>query len=196
MNTPDSISEKRRSRPVWRWVLAGAGLCFAAAVLVVYQLITLSFDAAALRDKLASSLNEPVRTRVQLSVGPILCSTVRTGLSFVDKLPPEAKLAMSAVRKASVGVYALSRHATATEKARMFSSADAVMQKRGWTRVVGVNDADAMVLVYIPNGDISGSTERACVAVCNEEYLVVVSGTIRLDPLMEIASRKHLLALR
>lgn len=196
MNPVAPVSYSKRPRRIWRWVLVGFGVCFAAAVITVYQLVTLSFDAAALRDKLASTIDQPTRTRVQLSVGPLICGTVRAGLSFVHEMPTEAKLAMRAVRKASVGVYALSRKTSTAEKARMFSGADAVMQKRGWTRVVGVNEPDALVLVYVPNDDISGSTERACVAVCNDEYLVVVSGTVRLDPLMEIASSKHLLALR
>lgn len=81
-------------------------------------------------------------------------------------------------------------------RARLIAAADEKMEKRGWTRVVGVNEPGNLVLVYVPQRESSGSTERACVAVCNDEHLVVVSGTLAIEPLVQIAQRHALLARR
>jgi hypothetical protein len=196
MTSSMRTQEPQRPSRRWRWVFAGAALCIVSIALGVYQLITLSSDATALRDELASAVSQPMRTRVQVSVGPMLCSLVRMGSLCIDRIPDEARLAMRAVRRASVGVYDLHGDVRTKGRARLIAAADEKMEKRGWTRVVGVNDPGNLVLVYVPQRESSGSTERACVAVCNDEHLVVVSGTLAIEPLVQIAQRHALLARR
>jgi hypothetical protein len=198
MTTADVTPPVVRSRRIWRWLLAGAGLCFAASALAVYNFVTPTREAMTLREELISALphSAHTRTQVQVTVGPVLLGTVRAVASLIDDVPAEARLALRAVRKASVGVYELAGGLEADGRARMVSAADDVMQRRGWTRVVGVNDKENLVLVYVPERDPSGSSERVCVAVCNDEYLVVVSGTISLAPLVELAVQQGLMARR
>jgi hypothetical protein len=78
----------------------------------------------------------------------------------------------------------------------MFATADDTMRRRGWTRVVGVSDAENLVLVYLPEGERSGSTEQVCVAVCNDEHLIVVEGSVRMDRLVELLARHRSIARR
>jgi hypothetical protein len=117
-------------------------------------------------------------------------------MSFFDDIPPEAHLALRAVRNASVGVYQLREDVSATERSKMFLAADEVMRDSGWTRVVGVKNPDNVVMVYLPEGEHGGSTERVCVAVCSQEHLIVVSGKVRMDRLMDLAMHQRLLARR
>jgi len=194
MSTAAITPTPRRPRRIWRWVLGIFATGFLATVIVVYNLITLSSDASALRNELLGSLDFPSHLRVQGSVGPVLLSAVRTGASFFKDLPREAILALRSVRKLSVGVYELDHTPGASDRQRMFVAADKVMESRGWSRTVAVNDGDALVLVYFPIRAPSGSAERMCVAVCNERNLVVVSGNVRLEPLVEIATRHKALA--
>ena len=197
MNTTEVASRPSpRPRRVWRWILAGAALCLGAATLAAYNLVTLPRDAATLRDELTSTLTHSARTQFQVTVGPLLLTAVRSVLSAFDEVPQEAKLALSAVRKAGVGVYKLRGRMGADERARMFSAADEVMHQRGWTAAVRVSDRDNLVLVYLPSGERSGSTERVCVAVCSEENLVIVSGSVRMDRLFDLAVQQRLIARR
>jgi hypothetical protein len=149
-----------------------------------------------LRDELISTLTPSTRTQVQITVGPVLLGTVRTIVGAFDGVPEEARLAMRAIRGASVGVYKLRREIRSDERTNMFSAADDVMQRRGWTRVVAVNDAENLVLVYLPEGERSGSTEQVCVAVCNEEHLIVVEGSLRMDRLVELVAHHRTIARR
>lgn len=123
-------------------------------------------------------------------------SAVRVGSLFFNDLPPEAGLALQSVRQASVGVYARHENLSTGERTRMFVTADTVMQRRGWIRAVGVLDARNVVLIYVPEVQRPGTAGRVCIAVCNDENLVVVSGSVRLAPLVELATRSPLLAQR
>lgn len=181
---------------LWRWIVIGFALCVCAVALEVYQFVTLTSDASALKSELTTMISEPVRTRVQVSVGPMLCGLVRFGSQWFEQIPDEARLAIRAVRSASVGVYDIRENNRRKGRANLFYAADEVMEKRGWTRVVGVNEPGNLVLVYVPLGASWGSSQRACVAVCNDEHLVIVSGTVAAQPLAQIVQRHALLARR
>jgi hypothetical protein len=192
-NTGSAVPRRRR---IWRWLLAGTLVFVGAATLAAYNLVTLPRDPATLRDELTATLTQSVRTRVQVTAGPILLTAARVVLSFIKDVPEEARIALSAVRNASVGVYELRESISSPERSRLFTAADALMQKRGWTRVVGVKDVDTTVLVYLPAREPSGSSERVCVAVCSDHHLVVVSGKVRLDRLVDLAVQQRLIARR
>ena len=197
MNTTEVASRPSPSpRRVWRWLLAGTALCLGAATLAAYNLVTLPRDAATLRDELTSTLTHSTRTQFQVTVGPLFLTALRTVLSAFDEVPQEARLALGAVRNASVGVYKLRGDVDSVQRAGMFSAADEVMRERGWTAAVRVSDRDNLVLVYLPEGERSGSTERVCVAVCSEGNLVIVSGSVRMDRLVDLAVQQRLIAKR
>ena len=194
--TPGAPPLRARPRRIWQWLLAGTAVGLGAASLAAYNLVTLSRDSTTLRHALISRLPGSARTQVQITVGPILLTVVRMVVSVIPDVPPEAQTALRAVRGASVGVYKLNGERSSHERIEMFSAADDVMRDRGWTRVVGVNDRESLILVYLPSGDRSGSTERVCIAVCNDENLIVVSGSVRVDQLMELVVQQRLIALR
>lgn len=197
MNTTDvAAPEVRRPRRIWRWLLVGTGIFLGAASLAAYNLVTLTRDAASLRDEPTATLTHSTRIRIQVTIGPVLLGAVRAVVSACAGVPEEARLAMRAVRDASVGVYKLRGEIGSDERTRMFSAADEVMRHRGWTRVVGVSDEGSLVLVYLPAGEHSGSTEQVCVAVCNQNHLVIVEGSVRMDRLVELATHQRLIARR
>src|SRR5688500_18395994 len=104
MNSNDVTSSPRpRRRQIWRWLLGGTALCLGAATLAAYNLVTLPRDAANLRDELTSTLARSTRTQVQVTVGPILLTIARMVVSSINEVPEEARLALRAVRNASVG---------------------------------------------------------------------------------------------
>lgn len=196
MTSVSPAPSPRSPARLWRWIFIGFAICVCAVALEVYQVVTLTSDASALKNELTDTLSQPTRTRVQVTVGPVLCGLVRLGSRFINQIPEEGRLAIRAVRAASVGVYDVRRSHGMKRHANVFRAADEVMEKRGWTRVVGVNQPGNVVLVYVPRRESGGSTQRACVAVCNDEHLVIVSGTVGMEPLMEIVQRHALLARR
>jgi hypothetical protein len=185
-----------RSRTIWRVLLIGTAVCFVGTAWAVYHTVTPTKDNRLLRDELVSQLHAAPSTQIQITAGPLLLSTARTVLGFLDDIPSEARLAMRAVRQASVGVYLLDAEMKKTGRAGFFTSADEVMRRRGWTRIVGVNDEESVVLIYVPDDEPSGSSERVCVAVCSQKTLVIVSGTIQIAPLVDLAVQKGVLAQR
>ena len=197
MNTTEDASQPSpRPRRIWRWLLVGTAVFLGAVTLAAFNLVTLPRDAATLRNELTAHLTDSARTQFQITVGPLILTAVRSVVSAFNEVPEEARLALGAVRKASVGVYKLRGRINSGERARMFSAADEVMRDRGWTAAVRVSDRDSLVLVYLPAGERSGSIERVCVAVCSEENLVIVSGSVRMDRLVDLAVRQRLMARR
>lgn len=190
MNAPASpapVPSRRHS--VWRWIFGALAVCAVAMAVSVYNLITLARDAQSLRDEVIASLHVRTSTKIQGSVGPVLIDTVRAGLHFVHNVPEDARDALAAVRAASVGIYGLRGTVDASARAAMFSSADAVMNRRGWVRIVGVNDGHDTVLIYTPAKADWGNTQRICLAVCDGQEIVVVSATANTKALARLAAR-------
>lgn len=184
------VHASRKGLRWWQWLLAIGGAGFALLITAAVNVVTLTRDAAALRNEIVASLESGSTTTVQVSAGPLLLSLVRGGMHFVDDVPEEARAALQAVRKASVGVYTIDAGEHSRRAEEIFASAETTMARRGWTRVVAVNDGDTQVLVFAPVNSEWTGTQKVCVAVCDEDKLIVVSGTIRPEPLMEIARRR------
>lgn len=189
-----SGSAPRRRFRWWQWLLALGAAGVVLLAIVVVNALTLARDAAALRDDVVAALATKAKVNVQVSAGPVLLSAVRAGLGFVKDMPDEARLALRAVRKASVGVYTIDADGREERAHAMFASASAVMARRGWERVVAVNDGDTQVMVFAPTRSGWTSAQKVCVAVCDDDKLIVVTGTIRPEPLMEIAARREAVA--
>jgi len=188
--TPQTPATPRRR--IWPWVL---GICLAPFVIMavaVASYITLDSDAAALRRNVMKATNADWHTKVQCSVGRITLGAVRGGLLFVNK--PEvadARLALAAVKHASVGVYERRQQNGAWSREQLFVDTDLAMKKRGWTRLVGVSDRDKAeaVLIYAPDDLDAGDPIDICVAVVNNRELVVVSTTVDPDTIAELVQR-------
>lgn len=199
MNTPTSQTSAAsavpaipRRRRIWPWVF-GLGLApFVVLALAVASFVTLDSDAAALRRHVMTATNADWHTKVQCSVGRLTIGAVRTGMLFVRK--PEAadaRLALAAVKHASVGVYSRERGGRDWSREQLFVETDRAMQKRGWTRLVGVSEhaGAETVLVYVSDDLDEGDPIDLCVAVVKDRELVVVSTTVDPDTLGELVER-------
>ncbi len=184
---------KRRIR-WWQWLLGLSAAGITLLAIAVVNAVTLVRDAVVLRDEIVAALATKAKVKVQVSAGPLLLSAVRSGLSFVKDMPEDARMALRAVRKASVGVYTIDAEGREERALEMFAAAAAVMERRGWARVVAVNEGDTQVLVFAPTKGGWTGAQKVCVAVCDDDKLVVVTGTIRPEPLMEIAARRGVMA--
>lgn len=193
MNTNATPEPTPPRRSLLRSFLIVTAFLAIASVVAVANLLTLSREAAILRDELVDGFEASPSTQIQVSAGPLLLTVVRIGLGFIPDLPEEARLALRAVRKASVGVYQFSGDAHEGRR-KMIVSADTRMRRQGWDRVVTVTHDDTLVLAYAP-GEGSGwfgGRQKVCVAIFADERLVVVAGTVAVDPLRKLAGLQRM----
>jgi hypothetical protein len=169
-----------RRRRLWPWI---AGICLAPFLLlgiVAASVLTLDRDAVTLRQHVMTATDAGWNTKIQLSIGRLTLGAVRQCLWFVhDENVADARLALKAVKHASVGVYERdSRGPAGWSREELFLDTDKAMRKRGWSRLVGVVDHGDTVLVYAPEKlDLDDSVDL-CVAVVNDRELVVVSTAV------------------
>lgn len=175
-----------RGSRVFRWLLIGSAVCVAITAVAALRIASVTRDAAHLRNELFSSLETRATSQIQITAGPVLLGLLRSGLSVLPDLPPEARLAFAAVRSASVGVYGLSPEVDDPDVTAMFDAADTMMRKRDWQRIIAVSDRDAKVMVFAPNDGSARGPQRVCIAVCEGDRLIVVAGTINLGPLVKL----------
>jgi len=147
---------------------------------------TLDRDARVLRRSITDSLGTKLDSTIELRVGESLISATQLGIRWCHDIPDQAHIALAALRSASVGVYHLKKP-SAAERAAVLVRAQDVMEKRGWSRVVGVNDHDTMVAVYAPSAFHDSGPQRVCVAVIDGNQLIVVSARADLTKLAELA---------
>ncbi len=185
--TPPSPPSRR-----WRRLLltlaAALVASFALLVWCIYAVITPSREAAGWKKTFLSASGVPCSTTLQLSAGPGLLAVARLVASQIKEVPPEALAALRSVRSASVGVYELGRdHSIA---AGTLEACDARMRRLGWRRTVGVRDGRSTVVVYTPDHPHSGESLDVCLAVLEDDKLVLVSGTIAGRYLLPLISQK------
>ena len=101
----------------------------------------------------------------------------------------DARLALSAVKHASVGVYERASDRADWSSERLFVDTDRAMQRRGWTRLVGVADHKENVLVYTRDNAGEDDPLDLCIAVVNGRELVVVSTSVDPDALGDLVER-------
>jgi hypothetical protein len=194
MNPPVPPLLKPRRR-YGRWVLLGLVVIVTPIVIVtigVASMLTLSRDAAVLRREVMAATDADWHTKVQMSVGGITLGAVRTGLRFVQaEHMDEARLALAAVRSASVGVYECRGAVGDLSLEQLFARTDKKMKARGWSRLVGVAEDNKSVLIYTSDDNGSGSRLDLCLAVVEGDKLIVVSTNVETEALMELAV-KHL----
>lgn len=191
-SSPPPPSHQPRRRVGW-WVALGLGLLVTPLVLLgvgVISMLTLDRDAAFLRREVMAASDGKWHTKVQVSAGWITLGAVRTGLRFIQaEHMDDARLAMKAVRHASVGVYECRSDRDDLSLEQILNRADKAMQKRGWSRLVGVAEHDETVLIYTSDDIGSSSCIDICLAVVDGNQLVVVSTNVDASVLAELAER-------
>jgi hypothetical protein len=188
MNTVTPPAAPRRR--IWPWVL---GICLAPFVVVgvaAVSYLTLDHDARVLRREVMAASDSDWHTKIQVSVGGLTLGALRTGLMFVHhKDIADARLALSSVKGASVGVYELSSPGKNWSRDRLFVRTDEAMQRRGWTRLVGVADGKETVLIYSSTDSWNRDNVDLCLAVVDGRQLVVVSTTVDASRLAELVEK-------
>ncbi len=191
---PQTASAPRRR--VWTWVLLGAGICLTPFLLlgiVAVSYLTLDSDVRALRQHVMDATDARWETKAQVSVGRLTLGAVEQGLRFAqfknkDKELAEARLALGAVKSASVGVYERVSRGNRLSHEEFLGKTDRAMQKRGWSRLVGVVDGKQAVLVYVLQDMEEDEPIELCVAVVEDKQLVVASTTVDPEVLGEIVA--------
>jgi hypothetical protein len=180
-------------RHVWRWVLLVAGLGLAPFVLlaiVAASFLTLDRDVTVLRRQVMAATDADWSTKVQLSVGRFTLGAIGQGLRFVHhKDIADARLALRAVKHASVGVYERASGPADWSQEQLFVKTDRAMQRRGWTRLVGVADKKETVLVYVEEDMKEDGPVDLCLAVVSGKELVVVATSVDPTVLGELVAR-------
>ena len=182
--------EKRGHRFLW-WILGCCLLSVVALSVVAYSFLTLDREAATLRKQVVASTNGQWKTRVQFSAGRMTMNFVRAGFSFVDRAEMvDAKLALNSVCRASVGVYERGTKETSSwSRAQLLLDTDKAMNRRGWSRLVGVISHDDTVLIYGSARSDADDPVDICLTVANDRQLVVVSATVNPDKLSELVEK-------
>ncbi len=186
MSTSPATPRSRRWLRVLLWTGGLMTLSLVIVAVAVFNLVTLSRDAAALREALVANLGARPGMRVQIDAGPATLCLARFALRFIHDLPVEARLGARAVQAASVGVYEFDREPADANRSHLLAAADRAMDRRGWSRVLAVSQAHELVLAYVPVGMRAAGTQRFCLSVCNGRKLVVVSGAADSDALLEL----------
>ncbi|MDB6164889.1 MAG: hypothetical protein JWQ83_29 [Lacunisphaera sp.] len=191
MNASASTPAPRRR--IWRWVLIGVGLCLApwlALAVVVASYLTLDRDVAVLRQHVMAATGASWCTKVQMSVGRTTLGAVGAGLDFVHHRDmADARLALSAVHSASVGVYERTSGTANVSRGQLFNETDRAMEARGWTRLVGVSDRKDTVLIYVPQDMEGDGPIDICMAVLSGKELVVTSTSVDASALAELVAK-------
>jgi hypothetical protein len=194
MNPTVPTTIKSRRSVGW-WVALACGLLLTPFLLLgvgVLSMLTLDRDAAFLRREVMASTDAKWHTKIQVSAGWMTLGAIRTGLKFIQaEHIDEARLALKAVRSASVGVYESTSRPSDLELGKLFNRTDRTMQDRGWTRLVGVAERNQTVLVYTSDAMGSDSRIDLCIAVLDGRQMVVVSTNVDAATLAQLAE-KHL----
>jgi hypothetical protein len=106
----------------------------------------------------------------------------------IDDLPPEAAVALNAVHSASVGVLEFRK---CDDRSAFATHATAAMRRKGWARVVAVNDSENTVVIFVPRDSSFRDELQVCLAVVHDATCTVVSARVDPEALMPLI-REHL----
>jgi len=125
--------------------------------------------------------------RFAVNVGCLTLGLARFGSRFFH-LPREPRAALQALYRGELGVYELEEAMSPPDYAAILRTADKSMRRRGWERIVGVAQGSQFVAVYAPS-NVHLKDMSCCVAVLNDQNLIVVSARGNISPLLELAQR-------
>ena len=190
---PAPVTPSPARRSYARWIIAGLVILVAPMVLVaagLFSLLTLDRDAAVLRREVMTATGSDWHTKVQMNLGWGTLGTARTVLRFIEhKDIADARLALQAVRSASVGVYERTNRDDDVDLDQMLVHTDKMMERRGWSRMVGVVEGRQTVLIYTSDVKMSSDKIDLCLAVVDGRELVVVSTRVDAAVLAELVEK-------
>lgn len=172
-----------------RWGVVKVGFLVILAMFCSWTVYGMVFngDIKAARKAVASSVPGEWDKKFDFGVGPIILGLARTVVSFIDQVPPEARVALRSIKGAGVSIYHLHDGAERPSRASIMSNADKTMARRGWERIVGVTSERDVVAVYTPSSMTSIENTSVCVLVNNGNDLIVVSARANLDDILKLA---------
>lgn len=189
--SPNYAPRPSGRRRLLHWFLI---ISAAATLVVAVKLVGIFFVSAEARDlqvAICEAAEGKPDTHLQFSIGPGILSIGRLAVLMIDDVPPEARQALSAIDRASVGIYQLAQRISPENRGRMLAAADGRLAAKGWERIVTVVDDRDLVLIYMPRDWDDADDLEVCIAVCDGDELVVVSAQARSRPLMKWV-QKHL----
>lgn len=185
---------RRRRHRLWLWALLGLGaapiLLLCSAGVYVVRCLHLTSTTDDLKTAVVRHSGGGWRLQFAGNIGWLPLTAARFGLHFAKGAPPEAALALRAVRSGEAAVYQRTRPGKPANFKALLAAADKVMARAGWERAVGVIDGGECVGVYVPSGMKSTKWARATVFVVSGDDLVVASATADLRPLAELVRQK------
>ncbi|MDP1578863.1 MAG: hypothetical protein Q8M02_01205 [Candidatus Didemnitutus sp.] len=181
----------------WPWIVGLLLTPFLVLGIAAASYLTLESDAAMLRTQVMAATGTTWKTKVQFNIGRATLGAVGAGLSLVDHQDiADARLALAAVRHASVGVYELTGAAPQISRSKLLTVTDNAMRQRGWTRMVSVAEERESVLIYVSENSSANAPLELCLAVVGERELVVVSTRVSPDEIGALVERHAGKALR
>ena len=184
------VSSPRHRFRALHWLFIAMAAMAVVVAAEIGSVFFLSDEASDLRVSFAESTDLKVKTKVQFSMGPGLLGLGRVVAGFIDEVPTEAKDAMKAIRRTSVGVYELDRVPTEAERLELFSAADSRLTAEGWSRIVSVHEGEQTVMIFMPKDAPEGEEIEICLTVCDGRDLVIISATTRTGPLIKLAQKQ------
>lgn len=173
---------QRPARRRGRWVaIVLCAFALVATVKVVEAFLPRG-EMRDLRQAWAGDAGGLERAQIQFRVGPGLLVMGRAATHFIDEVPDEVRLALSAVRRASVEIY----EDVGAPSAEGLAAQDARMARRGWRRVVEVRDETEVVRIYVAEERASRTVLRGAVMVWSDGELVLVGGETKIAPLVTL----------
>jgi hypothetical protein len=163
------------------------GSLLLAVLLTTTGCFRVGSDTSALRDVALDSGFRTADEKIEIGVGFFTVGLARLVTRFVE-VPPEAHLALSALRHAECSVYKVKGREESL--ATILTRADAAMEKQHCERLVGVLEKDSLVAVYVPRGATGGRYLQASVMVLTRDQLVCVSAKAHAEDLIELAMSK------
>lgn len=154
---------------------------------MVYVSVRPSSDFRDLQEVVLDELPSRPNMRISIRAPSVLVSLARFGLSFIDDIDDEARLAIRAVRGGQVGVFQLPQPVSQADKVRILNRANETMKENGWNRIVAVVERDEMVSIYTPEGVDDPKRLEVLTIVLSNNELVMVSAKGDLRPIWDLA---------
>ena len=190
-SVPSPTASIPRHRFRWmHWLLIAVTALAVVAVVELASLFSLVKEAAKLREVVVDTTSIPLQTKVQFSVGPAMLGIGRVAVSFIDEAPREAKQALAAMRRASVGVYEFDLAPTEAQQVALWEATEQRVNRDGWQRIVSVTEGSQSVMIFMPQDSRSGELLEVCVVVCEGRQLIIVSAVADPAPLMALAQEQ------
>lgn len=184
------VKPRSAARHLW-WLIPFTAIIMVPTILAVsvVSCLGLGGEAKTLRNSMMESSSLNCERKIEVSVGGLLFTLARIGVSFFD-VPPEVRAGIKTVREARVGVYEVKHGRGEIRASELLESADRAMSDCKWERFVTVVNRNELVAIYTPKETDSSRELEVSVVVLNENEMVIVSARANPEPLFKLAMRE------